>query len=68
MTNQNLFSVTEACERLRIGRTTLYDLVRTERLASVTIGTRRLIPAAAVDEFRVRLGSEASARRQRHNR
>ncbi|MFF9348396.1 hypothetical protein [Streptomyces sp. NPDC014734] len=34
--------------RLKIGRSALYDLLRTRRLASLTIGRARRIPAHAL--------------------
>lgn len=40
----------EAAERLRIGRSTLYDLIRSRRLRTVKIGARRLVPASALEE------------------
>jgi excisionase family DNA binding protein len=45
-----LLTVDEAAERLRIGRSTLYDLIRSRRLRTVKIGARRLVPAAALAE------------------
>jgi len=43
-----LLTVKEASERLRISKTKLYDLIRSNQLATVKIGSRRLIPAAAL--------------------
>ncbi|OEV14967.1 excisionase [Streptomyces nanshensis] len=37
--------------RLKIGRSALYDLLRTRRLASLTIGRARRIPAHALDDY-----------------
>ncbi|MGY0068785.1 helix-turn-helix domain-containing protein [Streptomyces sp. QTS137] len=37
--------------RPRPGRWTVYDLIRTRRLPSVTIGRRRRIPASAPGDF-----------------
>jgi excisionase family DNA binding protein len=41
-----LLTVAEAAARLRIGRTTVYSLIKTGELASVTVGRlRRIRPA-----------------------
>lgn len=45
-----LMTVDEAAERLRIDRSTLYDLIRSRRLRTVKIGARRLVPATALAE------------------
>jgi excisionase family DNA binding protein len=42
--------VEEAARELRIGRSLVYDLIRTGRLRSFKVGSRRLIPAAAIEE------------------
>jgi excisionase family DNA binding protein len=56
-----LFSVVEACEQLRISKWTLYRLMRENKLESVKIGSRRLIPASAISEYIGRIrGSWAS--------
>lgn len=44
MTEQ-LLTVPEVMARLKVGRTTVYDLIRTHRLPSLTIGRSRRIPA-----------------------
>lgn len=46
-----LLSVTEAAALLGIGRTSLYDQMRTGRIRYVSIGSRRLIPSDAVAEL-----------------
>ncbi|MFE2728153.1 helix-turn-helix domain-containing protein [Kitasatospora sp. NPDC059327] len=40
-----LLTVPEVMARLKISRSTVYDLIRTRRLASITIGRARRIPA-----------------------
>jgi excisionase family DNA binding protein len=45
-----LLTTTEAAERLGIGRSSLYDLIRSNRLRTVKIGRRRLVPLAALDD------------------
>lgn len=39
-----LLSTPDAAARLNIGRSTLYDLIRAGRLATVRVGRRRLVP------------------------
>jgi excisionase family DNA binding protein len=50
-TNARLNSVEEVMERLRVGRSTAFDLIRTRRLRSVKVGRRRLVSEAALVEF-----------------
>jgi excisionase family DNA binding protein len=45
-----LLTTTEAAERLGIGRSSLYDLIRSNRLRTVKIGRRRLVPLTALDD------------------
>ncbi|GAB3365708.1 excisionase family DNA-binding protein [Amycolatopsis echigonensis] len=53
-----LLTVEEAADRLAIGRSVVYALLRSRQLESVTIGRTRRVPAAAVDEFVARLRKE----------
>ncbi|MFC8173832.1 helix-turn-helix domain-containing protein [Streptomyces sp. NPDC057325] len=46
-----LLTVPEVMARLKLGRSTVYDLIRSRRLVSITIGRSRRIPADAVREF-----------------
>jgi excisionase family DNA binding protein len=46
-----LLTVPEVMARLRVGRSTVYDLIRSRRLTSVTIGRSRRIPATALRDF-----------------
>ncbi len=50
-----LLTVEEAADRLRIGRTTCFNLIRTGALESVTIGHLRRVPVAALPEYVERL-------------
>lgn len=43
-----LLRVEDAAELLNVGRSTVYDLIRSRRLRSVKIGRRRLIPRDAI--------------------
>lgn len=52
MKDRDLYSIEEAREQLGgISRNTIYDLLRNGELASVQIGRRRFISAAALDAF-----------------
>lgn len=46
-----MLSVPEAAERLGVGTTKVKQLIASGQLASVTIGRRRLVPAAIVRSF-----------------
>lgn len=46
----------EASEILSIGRTTVYSLMATRRLESVTIGRSRRVPYQALERFVAQLG------------
>jgi excisionase family DNA binding protein len=46
-----LLTVSEVMTRLKVGRSKVYDLIRTHRLASIKIDGARRIPADAVRDF-----------------
>ncbi|MER6525437.1 helix-turn-helix domain-containing protein [Streptomyces sp. NPDC001508] len=46
-----LLTVPEVMERLKVGRTKVYDLIRTRRLVSIKVDGCRRIPTDAVREF-----------------
>jgi excisionase family DNA binding protein len=52
--------VEEAAKALGIGRSLVYDLIRSGRLRSFKVGSRRLIPATAIDEAIAALTEEAA--------
>jgi excisionase family DNA binding protein len=54
-----LYRVEEAAAALRLGRTIVYELIRCGDLRTVKIGTRRLVPVAAVEEYAARLDGAA---------
>jgi excisionase family DNA binding protein len=58
--DNELLTVPEAMARRKIGRSTLYDLLRTRRLASLTIGRARRIPAHALADYVQRHLEEAT--------
>jgi excisionase family DNA binding protein len=48
--------------RLQLGRSAVYDLLRTRQLASITLGRARRIPTHALTDFiHARLEQEAAA-------
>jgi excisionase family DNA binding protein len=56
-----LLTVPQVMERLQLGRTAVYDLLRTRQLASITLGRARRIPAHALTDFiRTRLEQDAA--------
>ncbi|MFJ9918903.1 helix-turn-helix domain-containing protein [Streptomyces rubiginosohelvolus] len=55
-----LLTVPEVMTRLKLGRSTVYDLIRSRRLTSITIGRSRRIPADAVRDFIVNEIEEAA--------
>lgn len=57
-----LLTVPQVMARLQLGRSAVYDLLRTRQLASITLGRTRRIPAHALADFiRTRLDQEAAA-------
>lgn len=46
-----LLTVPEVMARLELGRSTVYDLFRSRRLVSITVGRSRRIPADALRAF-----------------
>ena len=53
-----LNTIEEVMERLRIGRSTAFELIGTRRLRSIKVGRRRLVSEAALIEFIERLDRE----------
>jgi excisionase family DNA binding protein len=53
--NRVLLTVEEAAERLGIGRTTAWGLVKSGALHSVQIGRLRRVPASALDTYATQL-------------
>ena len=57
-----LLTIPQVMERLQLGRTAIYDLIRTRQLASITLARARRIPTHALTDFiRTRLDQEAAA-------
>jgi len=60
-----LLTPEEAAEMLRLGRVTVYKLIQTGELASITIGKARRIPRRALDDYiakRLMIAARVSAR------
>ncbi|KQX52641.1 MULTISPECIES: helix-turn-helix domain-containing protein [unclassified Streptomyces] len=55
-----LLTVPQVMSRLKLGRSTVYDLIRSRRLTSITIGRARRIPDDAVRDFVLRSIEEAA--------
>jgi len=55
-----LLTPEEAATVLRIGRTAVFALMRSERLESVKVGSSRRVPVAALTRFVERLQDEAA--------
>jgi len=56
-----LLTVEQAARRLKVGRTTVYALIASGALESVTIGRLRRIPADALPKYVTSLRSLAAA-------
>jgi len=54
-----LYEVTDAMRMLRLGKTAIYELIRSGRLRSVKQGRARRIPAAAIRDYIALLEKEA---------
>lgn len=57
---QVLLTVEEAAQRLSIGRTTAYSLVRSGELGSVLIGRLRRVPTEAINTYAAQLVHDQS--------
>lgn len=62
MDGKLLYTVEEAADLLSVGRTTMFDLVRTGRVESVKINRSRRITREALSRFRDGLVAEADGR------
>jgi len=57
----DLLTVPQVMARLQLGRSAVYDLLRSGQLASITLGRARRIPAHALTDFiHARLEQEAA--------
>ena len=55
-----LLTVKETCERLRISPWSFYRLVQRREIKTITIGRRRLVTTAALEEFIQQRSEEAA--------
>jgi excisionase family DNA binding protein len=55
-----LYRVGEAAEALRVSRSVVYELIRSEQLRTVKVGRRRLVPVDALAEYVATLGGDAA--------
>ncbi|SFF02985.1 helix-turn-helix domain-containing protein [Streptomyces mirabilis] len=51
MRDEELLTVADVMARLKLGRSTVYDLIRSRRLPSITIGRCRRIPARTLSDY-----------------
>jgi excisionase family DNA binding protein len=58
---KQLYRIRDAMAILSLGRSVIYEQIRSGRLRSVTQGRSRLIPASAIAEYVKLLESEARA-------
>jgi excisionase family DNA binding protein len=58
--NMELLTVPEVMARLKLRRSTVYDLIRSRRLISITVGRARRVPADALRDFITREIEEAA--------
>ncbi|MER0445312.1 helix-turn-helix domain-containing protein [Streptomyces sp. Edi4] len=59
--SRELLTVPQVMARLQLGRSAVYDLLRSGQLASITLGRARRIPTHALTDFiRTRLEQEAA--------
>jgi excisionase family DNA binding protein len=55
-----LYRVDEAAEALRVSRSVVYELIRSDQLRTVKVGRRRLVPVEALAEYVGSLGGDAA--------
>lgn len=58
--NEVVYRVEEVARVLKVGRTKVFDLIRSGELASVKIGGSRRIPARSLNDYLSRLIAEAA--------
>ncbi len=61
MNHKELYRVAEAMALLSLGRSVIYEQLRSGRLRSVHVGRTRLVPAAAIVEYIALLEREAKS-------
>lgn len=63
-TTARLNTVEEVMDRLRIGRSTAFELIGSRRLRSVKVGRRRLVSEAALVQFIEELDRQTDSHRR----
>jgi excisionase family DNA binding protein len=58
--SEMVYRVEEVARVLKVGRTKVFDLIRSGELSSVKIGGSRRIPARSVNDYLSRLIAEAA--------
>ena len=58
---RTLYAVPETCQRLSIGRSTLYELIADGQIKAVKIGRRTLIPNEELERYVASLPSSTSS-------
>ena len=48
---ENLLTIPEVMDRLKVGRTLTYRLIRSGEIQSIKVGRTRRVTAAALEEF-----------------
>jgi len=56
------YDISTAAKILSLGRTRLYEEIGAGRLRTVAVGTRRLVPRGALEEYVAMLEQEAPAK------
>ncbi|ADQ04380.1 DNA binding domain protein, excisionase family [Caldicellulosiruptor owensensis OL] len=51
MDNKKAYTVQEAAKILSLGKTTVYELIRQNKIKCIYIGKKIIIPQKAIDEF-----------------
>lgn len=59
--SNSLLRIEDACARLGIGRSKLYELLATGKIRSVKVGARRLVPESAISQFIATLESPTTS-------
>jgi excisionase family DNA binding protein len=57
--NARLNTIEQVQQRLNVGRSTVFGLIKKKQLRSVMVGRRRLIPESALAEFIAELEGQA---------
>lgn len=58
---EHLNTISEASDKLRIGRTLTFRAIKNRELVAVKIGRRTLIPDSSIDSYIERLKERANA-------